>query len=58
MESVNGRGSMYGVADSVENMSNAMKEMLKYLPGDSMWPMVWKVSPYQVYAEWGSANDG
>ena len=46
-------GSMYGVVDSMRNMTQAMEELLEFLPQDYVWPTHVNVSPFSVYAEWG-----
>ena len=53
IENTNGYGSMYGVVDSMRNMADAMEQLLRFLPEDFVWPTIFEVSPFSVYAEWG-----
>ena len=53
IEGKEGLGSMYGVVDSMRNMTRAMEELLEFLPQDYVWPTNVNVSPFSVYAEWG-----
>ena len=56
IENSQGHGSMFGVVDSLRNMTNAMEQLLQFLPEDFVWPTILDVSPYSVYAEWGRDN--
>ena len=53
IENANGHGSMYGVVDSMHNMTDAMEALLLHLPADFVWPTIFNVSPFSAYAEWG-----
>ena len=49
-------GSMFGVVDSMRNMTQAMEELLQHLPENFVWPTTVTVSPFSVYVEWGREN--
>ncbi len=53
IENSEGYGSMFGVVDGMRYMTNAMEELLRFLPKDFVWPTIMEVSPFSVYAEWG-----
>ena len=45
IENVDGRGSMYGVVDSMRQLTRAFEELLKFLPADFMWAHAGKHQP-------------
>ena len=53
IESSDGRGSTFGIVDSLLYMTKAMEELLVFLPADFVWPTVFQASPFSVYVEWG-----
>ncbi len=53
IEGTNDHGSMYGVVDSLRSMTDAMEQLLQYLPEDFVWPQLVSVSPYSVNFDWG-----
>ena len=53
IENSTDHGSMFGVVDSMQNMTRAMEELLQFLPRDFVWPTNVSVSTFMVYAEWG-----
>ena len=55
-ESLQGRGSMFGVVDSQRQMVQAMEELLMFLPDDFVWPTQWHISPFSAYVELGRDN--
>ena len=46
-------GSIYGVVDSMRNMTSAMEQLLRFLPENFVWPTLTTVSPFSVLWEWG-----
>ena len=56
IENTQGYGSMFGVVDSLRNMTQAMEELLKFLPEDFVWPTHVDISPFSAYVEWGRDN--
>ncbi len=56
MENAPGHGSMFGVVDSMQNMTRAMAELLQFLPKNFVWPTRMDVSPFIVITEWGRSN--
>ena len=57
IESRGGYGSIYGVVDSMRNMTCAMEQLLRFLPENFVWPTIATVSPFSVYWEWGQRDD-
>lgn len=53
IENVDGRGSMYGVVDSMRQLTRTFEELLKFLPTDFVWPTLIGVGPFSSYVEWG-----
>ena len=54
IEGSQGNGSMFGVVDSLRNMTSAMEEILRYLPEDFVWPTVVTVFRFQFF--WSGDN--
>ena len=52
-ESESSYGSIYGVVDSMRNMTSAMEQLLRFLPENFVWPTLTTVSPFSVHWEWG-----
>ena len=57
IEGSQGNGSMFGVVDSLRNMTSAMEETLRYLPGNFVWPTIVTVSSFSVLLEWGQRDN-
>ena len=57
IENSPGHGSMFGVVDSMRNITSAMEELLRFLPNKFVWPTIVTVSPFSVYVEWGRRNN-
>ena len=57
IENNSGYGSMYGVVDSMRNMTSAMEQLLQFLPENFVWPTIATVSPFSVYLEWGHRDE-
>ena len=53
VEGTQGRGSMFGAVDSLQNMTRAFEALLEFLPDGFVWPTSFDVSPFMVYASWG-----
>ena len=56
IENEPGHGSMFGVVDSMQNMTQAMAELLQFLPKNFVWPTNVNVSTFMVITEWGRSN--
>ncbi|MCY4018904.1 MAG: hypothetical protein OXG39_05815 [Chloroflexi bacterium] len=46
-------GAMFGVVDSLKNMSQSFESLSQHLPEDFVWPTYVKVSPFGIYVAWG-----
>ena len=51
-----GAGSMFGVVESMRNMTEALEELTEFLPEEFVWPTAWDVLPFSVCAEWGRST--
>ena len=52
-ENVDGRGSMYGVVDTMRQLTRALEDLLNFLPADFVWPTQFSLKPLSTYVEWG-----
>lgn len=57
-EGKGGKGSMYGAADSLRNLSEAVDELLEYLPENFLWPSELQAGPKKAGALWRHGSIG